>query len=94
MAEQEGVSINIQMSMRGYQSIQYNRSQGSQEMSFDEYVERMALFGSFVSRIQDEHEGIVLFESFEGERTLIDDKIAEELSSLPRNISFFPPQQS
>lgn len=94
MAERESISINIQMSVRGYQTLQYNRSQNDGEMSFDEYLEKMALLGSFVSRIQDEHDGIVLFENFEGEKTLIDEKIAEELSSMPRNISYFPPQQS
>lgn len=95
MAEQESVSVEITMSKRGYQALQLNRGQeGYQEMSFDEYVERMALLGSFVSKIQQQQEGVVLFESFEGERTLIDDKILEELRSLPKNIEFFPPHQS
>lgn len=93
MAEQDRVSLSIEMSMKGYQVLQYNRSQGHQDESFEAYVEKMALLGSLVTKIQEEHEGVVVFEGVEGGRTLIDDKIVEELSSSSANITFLPPRQ-
>lgn len=94
MAEQDRVLVPIEMSMKGYQMLQYNRSRGHQEESFEAYVEKMALLGSLVTKIQEEHEGVVVFEGVEGERTLIDDKIAAELSSSTGNVTFLPLRQS
>jgi hypothetical protein len=79
--------------MRGYQLLQHNRSLGHQDESFEQYLEKMALLGSLVTRIQEEQDGVVLFKAVEGNETLIDDKIAEELQLLPTNIAFLPQQE-
>lgn len=80
--------------MRGYQTLQHNYYREYEDMSFEEYVEKMALLGSFVTRIQDEQEGTVLFENVGGEHTLIDDKIIEILQTLPGDLGILPPQES
>lgn len=90
MVEREDmVEFTMRMSTRGYQLLHSNW-ENDPNRSFDEFIERSALFGSLILRIQETQEGVVVFQGADGEQALIDDKIAEVLSEIPRNVTFFP----